>query len=151
MNESGFIQVFNQRKLNFCNENLKKNLSFSIEIVNLNDLNELNNLSTSSVNFCSIPWHLKSYDDLLNLKNISALHYANQLMLINKQVILNFAVKNLTKGEVLKILNLVKWMGIKNLFALKGGKWKYYIRRSFIWVLRIYSYIILSIQTKINY
>lgn len=107
--------ILNQCKINFeCND------GFSLEVCNNNELN-LKLLQNLCPNFCAVPWHLKSYDDLNSL-DISALHLANYLASHGQQVVLHLAAKNLTQQEVLKILHAARCMGLRNIFALQGGK-----------------------------
>lgn len=114
---ANFVRVSNQNKINSY-----KLRTFSLEVLNRREIsvNELENLS---INFCSVPWRLDDYKDLDNL-DVSSLYVANYLALEGFQVLLHLAGYNLTKFDVITILDCVKnRIGLRNILVLQGGKY----------------------------
>lgn len=75
--------------------------------------------------FCSVTWHWKPYDKYdgsRDICEIPAVALAKHLVHIGVQVLLHFPGRYLNFEQAKYILNVVKKIGIRNLFVIQGDK-----------------------------
>ncbi|KAG5865675.1 hypothetical protein JTB14_020626 [Gonioctena quinquepunctata] len=77
-------------------------------------------LSEIESRFSSVTWHLPSELGLIDVGRIPAIRFAEQLS-GSGNVLMHLAGRNLRSCQVLRILDVVKSFGVRNIFALQGG------------------------------
>ncbi|XP_057652590.1 methylenetetrahydrofolate reductase (NADPH) [Diorhabda carinulata] len=77
-------------------------------------------LSTIPCSFYSITWRTPSEEELDHVERIPAIILAKQLIYNGYNVLLHLAGRNLKIKKVIEILDYIKDVGIKNIFALQG-------------------------------
>lgn len=128
-NENNTRTIFKNRNNQQLNHNidisikdiLTSDLLVSIEVSPNRNLNS-DDLSKIPCSFCSVTWLSPTSEELKNVDKIPAIILAKQLHYHGQTVLLHLAGRNLKKYQVLKILEILKNAGIRNILALQGSK-----------------------------
>lgn len=70
----------------------------------------------------AVSWHLRGEYSADNLPSLSLA--ADLVKAGHENVVLHLCANNLNKENVIEVLNLIKENGIRNIFAIRGGKFK---------------------------
>lgn len=98
---------------------------FSIELCPGKNFSECL-LPELGLNFCSVTWRTPTDQQLKHVQDIPAVQLAKLLSCQGYNVLLHLAGRNLQRGHVLDVLNEVKRIGVRNIFALQGGAYSSY-------------------------
>lgn len=74
--------------------------------------------------FCSLTWSARNLSDL---DGLSAIALGRKLHQRSINMIMHVAGRNFKREEALMVINKIKDMGVRNILALKGGKFHVYI------------------------
>lgn len=96
--------------------------SFSIELCPGKNFNE-GLLPKLGLNFCSVTWRSPTAKELKHVEETPAVQLAKRLSCQGYNVLLHLAGRNLRSVQVLNVLNVVKRIGVRNIFALQGGSY----------------------------
>lgn len=104
-----------------------RDTKISLEVSSKKDLDyEL--LETLKPRFCSVNWRVTSELECTENVEISEpLLLAEKLNQKGYNVLLNLPGKQFSKDQVLRILNTAKFMGVRAIFAIQGGRHQSYL------------------------
>lgn len=104
----------------FESAKVEKTKTFSVELVPTSKTPDYAHFKKISPTFVSVIWqHHK--EDTVDIGNTPAIVMSKELINRGYPVLLHLAGRYFKQTEALEVLNVVKSVGIRNIFALKGG------------------------------